>query len=259
MEIQSSDEFDQLCGNLPVYDSNPRPKGSSIGSSQDSDDFTQWQLNRYNRTGLVRIGDILSLSLSMTKKKFRFLITIFSPFFVGFVIFLKYNLIFFACFFETLFYIISISVCFSLIYGDSPFSRLYQVFTLRSMIAFILKFFEAYLISSLYTGVISRNSMIFFRFIVYLVYSFSFFYYPCFANEGLSLNPIKSCLYSIRLSFKMIPLFNGIILFTFAIILRLLGSMTFGFTTWISFFMTGYGFLAVCGSSASSVVNQPIS
>ena len=253
-DSQSSDEFEQLCSNLPSYSpsSNLIRISASLDNSDDND-FAQWQLNRFNRTGNI---NICSLFRSAMKTTFCHLFPLVFSYLLAFIIlfvsfYFRLFYIFIPC--EALFCLISTSVSFSLIGLESPISRLHFLFSKQSLVAFLIQCLRSSALYLTLCGFFRRASSTTARIIILLVVRYVTEFHPCFIFEGRLLNIAATLSFAFRLAFNVIPPAQANTLYLLNTLLQALGPISFGISCWIAYNLRSYVFLAVCGSGSSTV------
>ncbi|OHT01834.1 hypothetical protein TRFO_07406 [Tritrichomonas foetus] len=249
----SSDEFEQLRSNLPTYSPPSNSARSSLNENSDDNDFAQWQLNRFNRTGNINICSLFGSAFKTTFCHLFPLMVIYSlsciVLFVSFYFRLFY--IFIPC--EALFSLISTSISFSLIGLESPFSRLHFLLSKQSIVAFLIQCLRSSTLYFTLCGMFNRASSTTGRFIILLVVRYITEFHSCFVFEGRLLNISSTFSFAFRLAFFVIPPAQANSLYLLNTMLLAIGPFSLGVTCWIAYNLRSYVFLAVCGSGTSTV------
>ena len=252
-ELSSSDGFDLLPVHLPEIRQPIPPIHTSENIFQNTDPFSQWQLSRFNRTGSIDLCEIFSPSIRFVTRNIKFLTLIYFPFSFFFLFSLKYELKLLFIIGDTIFNLISTSICFSLIAGESFSSRIHFLFSLQGLSAFLVQLFRSIFLSYTISSLIHLRSTTTIKLILMFLIRFFTLFHSCFAFEGRSLSITSALSFSYHLSVRAIPLVQTISIELLMELFSVVGFFTFGFTKWISLAIRSFAFLAICGSGSSSI------
>ena len=252
-ELSSSDGFDLLPINLPEIHPSISPIHTSEQIFQDTDPFSQWQLSRFNRTGTIDLCELFSPSIRFATRNLKFLTVFYFPFSIFLFLSLKYEISVLFVITDTVFNLISTSICFSLLAGESYSSRFHFLFSLQGLSAFLIQLLRSSLLLFTFSSLIHLKSTTTIKLIFMLLFRFLTLFHSCFTFEGRSLSVTSAFSFSFHLSIRAIPLVQSISIELIMEIFGPLGFFTFGFTKWIAIAIRSFVFLAICGSGSASI------
>jgi hypothetical protein len=248
---EASDEFDLLHADLPVLEPTFHPIMSPLYVATLEDEFTQWQLNRFNRSGSVNIRSIFKSSFFCAIHHCISLailsILYWAIFFLAFR--LSFSIIFVPV--DALSDLIATSVAFSILTNERLCARLHLLFSRQGLAAYLLQLIRSFLLHHTLESIRSRRSTATGKFFILMLFRYMTYFQSCFVFEGLSLAFSSSCSFSLQLSFFTIPYVQSLGLFVSGMILIAIGPLTLGLGSWVAYFMRAFVFLAVCGSGTN--------
>jgi hypothetical protein len=247
----SSDEFDELRTKLPPMTPVSPTKSVKLEEESVEDDFSLWQLTRFNRTGNVDLINVLSLAFRTTMTHIGSLISLYSVYFVLSILAIRHRLVFVFVPLQAVCTLVGTSMSFSVIAGESSVSRFRFLFSKSGFATFSIQMVRGLLIYKTIEGALVRASSTTGLFLLLMLVNFLTYFHSCFIFDGLSLSMLSTCSFSLRVSLFAIPVIQGFVMFLFGTLLQAAGPFTFGLTAWISFFMRGFVFLAICGSGTN--------
>lgn len=247
----SDDEFDQLSGNLPQFTYSFSESNPQSFFNDKIDEFSQWQLGRFNRAGNIDLCEMLPPSLNVVHRNLKILTFFYLIYAILAIISIKLHIPFLTIIINSIFYLFATSVCFSLIAGEPFSSRFHFIISLQGLIAFSIQMLRSAFLFFTAKSLFYQKSIMSIRLFGTMVVRFLTFYHPCFTFEGRTLSLSATFSFSIRLSIKAIPFVQSATITLFCELLSILGFVSFGFSTWISNFIRSFIFLAVCGSGSS--------
>jgi hypothetical protein len=253
---EPSDEFELLPADLPVLRSSSPPIASPFLASTLEDEFTQWQLNRFNRSGSISIRSILKSSFLCTVRHLIPLCLLFVIYFVVLATSFQLGLILVFVPFEAIADLVATSVTFSVITGERLHTRLHFLCSRQGVVAWSIQILRAFLLYHTLQAICARKSTATGRFFFLMLFRYMTYFQSCFVFEGLSLTFLSTCSFSLQLSFFAIPCVQSLGLFVSGIFCSIIAPLTFGFAGWTAYLMRGFVFLAVCGSG-TNIANVP--
>ena len=256
MDLSSSDDFDKLCQNLPVYPKPRRRASEILPQNQESDDFVAWQLNRFNRSSTVSICDFFQSGLNLIKKRCKQLFFVLPVFQILIIIAIKWKLVLLIILVTALLSAFCMSSVSSAIYNEKITSKFPTFFSSHGLFAFLTCVLNGILLNYSIKFLIRRKSIFILTFMMFFVVSFSFFFQGCFIFEGRGLTFPTALRYSLRLIYKSLQPMQSLSLYLTFIILIALGPITLGYSTWLAYAIQSLAFLAISGSAASSSTNH---
>lgn len=252
LEISSDDGLGSLVGAMPSFTNFSSDHLPMLSQSlSDCDDFTQWQLSRFNRTGQAKIINTLDVSFRLYKKNFKLCFLLFIPYICCAIISRKIHAIYMMVPINAVSSLVSSSITFSIISMEPATSRLKCIFTSRGMFAFAYLLLAHFFTINFVSNFVNRNSKIFMNIALTLIVNYIGFYITPFVFEGKTLSISCIIKYSLQLITQIIPIIQSSAIFFVYISLTWIGPFTLGFTSWLAMFMKSQTFLAVCGSSSS--------
>jgi hypothetical protein len=249
-DLNSSDDFFQLSSTLPPV-SLPKLPIAHYYSNHVSDEFTQWQLNRFNRSGNLRISSILSASFRLTISHFPSLISLYLPFLVFLFLTVRHQLILLFVPTNAIASLFATSAVFSIIANEKLYSRFRFILSRQGIVAFFVQMGSSFIIYLTMKSAWERASTITGRFLLLMIVNHITYFHSCFVFEGLSLSLVRICSFTVQLSYFVIPFVQSIAIWIVALVLHLLAPFTIGLTVWMAYVMRGLVFLAVCGSGTT--------
>ena len=256
MDLSSSDEFDKICENLPVYPKARRRASEAFSQNQETDDFVAWQLNRFNRSSTVSVCDFFQSGINLMKKRCKQLFFVLFTFQILFFLAIRWKLFFIAILVAAMCNVFCMSSVSSAIYNEKITSKIPTFFSSHGVFSFLLSILNGMLIRYSIRFLIWRKSIFILTFLMFFIVSFSFFFQGCFIFEGRGLSFPTALRYSLRLMFKSLQPVQSLTLYLTYITLFALGPVTFGYSTWLASAIQSLAFLAISGSAASSSTNH---
>lgn len=251
-DFSSSDGFDQLSINLPEIAPPPSPTNNNFPRILNgTDDFSQWQLNRFNRTGNIELCELFAPSTRFVRRNLKFMTLLYFPFSIFVMISLYYNLPALYVVVDSIFSLVATSICFSLIAGEEHSSRLHFLLSYQGFSALIIQLLRSISFVLTALSLYHRKSTTNIRLLFTILLRFLTHYHSCFTFEGRALSVTAAFSFSFRLSVKAIPIVQSFSIEFLMELLSVLGLVTFGFTRWLSLAIRSYVFLAVCGSGSA--------
>jgi hypothetical protein len=246
----SSDDFDQLSSTLPPI---PLPKLPIEGclAARVADDFTQWQLNRFNRSGNLRLCSVISTAFRLTSAHLSFLVGVYIPFLIFLVLTVHRRWILLFVPTNAIGSLFATSAVFSIISGEKFWSRARYILSRQGIVAFVVQMTTSFIIYVTMKSAIDRASTITGQFLLLVLVSHVTYFHSCFVFEGLSLSFVDVCSFTVQLLCSAIPIVQSIAISVVALALHLLAPFTVGVTVWMAYVMRGLVFLAVCGSGTT--------
>jgi hypothetical protein len=248
---EASDDFDLLHADLPILEPTFHPISSPLYVSTLEDEFTQWQLNRFNRSGSVNFHSIFRSSFFSTIHH-CFSLSFFSVIYWSVFLFaLKLSLPMVFVPFDAIADLIATSVAFSVITSERIYERFRFLFSRQGLAAYVLQIIRSFLLYQTLESIRHRRSTATSKFFFLMLFRYMAYFQSCFVFEGLSLAFTSSCWFSLQLSFFAIPIVQSLGLFLSGMLLYAVAPLTLGLASWVAYFMRAFVFLAVCGSGTN--------
>jgi hypothetical protein len=247
-ELDSSDEFCQLRLNLPRISLSQIPLEPRDFAGPGRDDFTQWQLNRFNRSGNIALCSIFSSAYRLTIRHFKLFILLFLRYAEVIIAaaFKRWLLLFVPV--DAISSLCATSCVFAIIANDKWHSRLRFFFTKRGFVSLLAQMMRSLLLFLTLQSAIQRASTLTSQFLFSMLFSYVIYFHPCFMFEGVALGTAVACWFTVQLSFIAIPFSQSLGIFLLSVVLHVLGPFTLGLSIWAAYAMRVLVFLAVCGS-----------
>jgi hypothetical protein len=221
------------------------------GPGRPEDEFAQWQLNRFNRSGSLRLPAVFAAAVRITAGHVAFLAARSLPLraLLGVALHRRWALLFVPA--NALASLFATSAVFSLIAGEKCCSRVAGLLSRQGAVALLVQMGGSLIVYLAAQSARDRASTLTGRFLLLVLFGHVTHFHPCFAFEGLSLSCAAACSFSLRLSYFAIPLAQSLAIGAVALALHLLAPLTAGLTVWAAYVMRGLVFLAVCGSGTT--------
>ena len=250
----SSDGFDQLSKDLPQH--NQSLGISGLNNNKDifsnmndfEDDFTQWQLTRFNRKSMLNVSHMLFSSYHCVIKNLNPLIIFY---FISFAInyfAIKYKFWFIYIPFTAFLSLFKTSISISIVSSEQWNSKLHLILTKSAFEVFLVSLINAFLVYQTFICFIDRSSRLTIVAIILLAESYTTFFLPCFVFEARPLKFSSSFSFSLKISFFSQHTVQMISLFLFSFLLHIIGPFTLGILGWTADVLKPAVFFAVCGS-----------
>jgi hypothetical protein len=254
-DTYSSDDFCRLSANLPPV---PLPKVpiERCVAGRVEDEFTQWQLNRFNRSGNIHVSSVLTTAFRITISHVTFLVALYLPLLVFLLLAVHRRWILLFVPTNALASLFATAAVFSLIAGERCYSRVRYILSRQGAVALLVQMASSLIIYSTMKSALDRASTLTGRFLFLMLFSHVTYFHSCFVFEGLSLSFADVCSFTVQLSYFAIPLVQSLAIWLVALSLHLLAPFTIGFTVWAAYVMRGLVFLAVCGSG-TTIASMP--
>lgn len=250
MLSDSSDDFDQLKGNLPEYQRRIRRQSDEV-HFEDIGDFEFWRLNRFNRSNTVHLFDLFSNSYLLLKRRLWPNIAIIPAMHIPLLIFYLLRIPILISIYYVIVYMLSITMIFSMINGEKFLNYLKFIFSLQGLFTIIFKLSSSFLLATCITPTAIRKQSTLVKLVIFNFISFFSLYNGCFIFESKNITALTSLKFSILIVLIPSQFIQVIVVYFFYLVLQLLSVFTLGFSGWISIALAAYSFLGICGSSAS--------
>jgi hypothetical protein len=252
----ASDDFESLPAVLPLLRSPSLPETAPFFGPYLNDDFARWQLDRFNRSGIISICSIFSASLAVIAKHYKLLILSYLLFFIPLIICFFHNSVYLFAILHALTNLLATSVTFSLIAGDRFYARFPLIFSKQGLTAFLIQLVKSFLLYQTLKCLCARSSTLTVHFLLLVIARYVTFFHSCFVFEGFSLSFAATCAFSLQLAFFAVPLAQLLGLFVSGLAMGIVAPATLGMAAWAAYFMRALVFLAVCGSG-TNIQNVP--
>jgi hypothetical protein len=255
-ELDSSDEFYQLRSNLPRISLPEVPLEPRNFADPGRNDFTRWQLNRFNRSGNITVCSVFSSAYHLTIRHFRLFILLYVPYAAVIVgpLFKGWLLLFVSI--DAISSLCASSCAFAIIANDKWHSRLRFFFTKQGIVSLLIQMMRSLLLFLTVQSAVQRASTLTGQFLFSMIFSYVVYFHPCFMFEGVALDTDVACWFTLQLSFIAVPFSQSLAIFLLSVFLHGMGPFTFGLSVWTAYVMRVLVFLAVCGTGNTMTTVQ---
>ncbi|OHS94654.1 hypothetical protein TRFO_39212 [Tritrichomonas foetus] len=270
-----SNDFSFDYPNTSNYNNNNSINSNSQNNNSNNnyffeDDFSQWQLNRFNRKSNLNVYHAFITSFRCVLKNINILIPIY--FFGAFVTFftIRHQLWFLYIPFDAFSCLLKTSISFSLISGEKFSSRFIFLLSKNFVPTFLVLCVSSFFVYETSTGILQRSSRSTVLLMLVLVIKFLTYFLPCFVFESAerpqigyssttsnrspnhSLSFSDSFSFSLKIVLRAIQPVQMVSVFMSAVVLHCFGPITLGIAGWTAEIVRPAIFLSICGSGSNT-------
>ena len=253
----SSDGFDQLSYKLPhrTIDTFSEDEARDPNINHFDDDFSTWQLNRFNRKSNLNLRHIFVASFRCAMRNLNPLIFIYIIGATIEMLSVRYRLWYLFITFDAIWSLIKTSISISLISNERWSSRIHLVLSKLGLPTILVQLLLSFFAYKTVIGLIVRSSRVTIIAFVAVISRYALYFLPCFVFEGRSLDFAYAFKFAIRLSFLTVQPLHMVTVFFSSIVLFIIGPITLSISLWTAEIVRPSIFFSICGSGANTMTN----